>query len=105
MHSHGFAHRDLKPQLISQSLCIMVFNRRAFILTQNNQTILLEWAPGGSLSVKIGDFGVSKHIPKDSNTLLQTHVGTLRYTAPKIWDDWGGSDGYTKEVDCYGMNN
>ena len=63
------------------------------------QNIFLEWGPGFSLSVKIGDFGVSKHIPKDSTTVFRTHVGTWAYAAPEIF----GSEKYTFVVDCWSV--
>ena len=63
------------------------------------QNIFLEWSPDSSLAVKIGDFGVSKHIPKDSTTVLQTQVGSGGYTAPEILI--GGE--YTYVVDCWSV--
>ena len=68
-------------------------------LTVIFQNIFLEWGPDYALSVKIGDFGVSKHIPKDSTTILQTHVGTWGYTAPEILS----SEAYTYVVDCWSV--
>ena len=68
-------------------------------LTVIVQNIFLEWGPGYSLSVKIGGFGVSKHIPKDSSTILETCVGSRGYTAPEIFS----SEEYTCMVDCWSV--
>ena len=74
---------------------MMVTEELRFIV----QNIFLEWGPGFSLSVKIGDFGVSKHIPKGSTTVLQTPVGTWGYTAPEILSN----EEYTYVVDCWSV--
>lgn len=83
LHSHGWAHRDLKPRNI------LVVRRAP------------DWL------VKIGDFGVSKHI-SDDITILNTTVGTPGYTAPEILhfidaDDTEGSSGYTTKVDIWSL--
>ena len=68
-------------------------------LTAIVQNIFLEWGPGYSLSVKISDFGLSKHIPKDSTTILQTSVGVRGYSAPEIYN----GEEYTCVVDCWSV--
>ena len=68
-------------------------------LTVIVQNIFLEWDPGYPLFVKIGDFGVSKHIPRDGSAVLKTHVGSRGYTAPEIF----GSEEYTCVVDCWSV--
>ena len=76
---------------------------RIINLRISSKNIFLEWAPDRSLSVKIGDFSVSKHIPKNSSTILHTNVGTFSYTAPEIFSSWNDSDEYFKEVDCWSV--
>ena len=50
------------------------------------------------MRIKIGDFGVSKHIPVDSTTVLRTDVGTAHYRAPEV-----GDSKYTSTVDCWSV--
>jgi serine/threonine protein kinase len=57
MHSQGFVHRDLKPA--------NVFVTRAHVL-------------------KLGDFGLSKCLPRDSTVPLTQNVVTPSYRAPEL---------------------
>ncbi|KAF8415620.1 kinase-like domain-containing protein [Tirmania nivea] len=75
LHQKGITHRDLKPANI-------------FPVPQTD----------GTLRIKIGDFGVSKHIPIDGSTYLRTEVGTASYMAPEVI----GSQ-YTCTVDCFSL--
>ncbi|KAF1850393.1 WD40 repeat-like protein [Cucurbitaria berberidis CBS 394.84] len=59
MHTHGFAHRDLKPQNI-------------FVLSTTPK-----WR------VKIGDFGISKRTVHN-DAALTTAIGSIGYVAPEI---------------------
>lgn len=54
----------------------------------------------GSLLIKIGDFGVSKRIPPDSDTFLRTNVGSTNYVAPEIIKQDGE---YSPTVDCFSV--
>ena len=64
------------------------------------QNIFLEWGPGYSLCVKIGNFGVSKHIlPNEDTTILETRVRMRGYIAPEILN----SEEYTCVVDCWSV--
>jgi serine/threonine protein kinase len=51
------------------------------------------------LRIKIGDFGVSKRLSKDSSTVAQTIVGSRGYMAPEADD----SDGHTTSVDLWAL--
>src|SRR5271154_4980923 len=62
VHDCGITHRDLKPQNI-------------FVVRKSP-----DWW------VKIGDFGISKHIG-ETTTSLHTKVGTANYMAPEILDE------------------
>ena len=66
-----------------------------YCFAQNIFPVLQE---NGTLRIKIGDFGVSKHIPEDSSTVLRTEVGTTQYRAPEV----AGSE-YTCTVDCWSV--
>ncbi|KAL2834832.1 kinase-like domain-containing protein [Aspergillus pseudoustus] len=83
MHEHNYAHRDLKPDNI-------------FIQ-----------APGPGWSVKIGDFGISKHARREV-TALRTVAGTPLYKAPEIdgdveLDDGEDEEEYTSMVDLWSL--
>ncbi|KAL4885912.1 kinase-like domain-containing protein [Aspergillus karnatakaensis] len=83
MHEHDYAHRDLKPDNIFVEL------------------------RGPQWSVKIGDFGVSKHA-KIGMTALRTATGTPIYEAPEIrgdviQHDEEDSDEYTNAVDMWSL--
>jgi serine/threonine protein kinase len=54
------------------------------------------------LRIKIGDFGVSKRLSKDSSTVAQTLVGSQRYMAPEVLSP-GDSDGHTASVDLWAL--
>jgi len=79
MHDDGIIHRDLKPA--------------------NIFPILLD---DRILRIKIGDFGVSKRLSKDSSTIAQTHTGSLNYMAPEVLFP-SDSDGYTTAVDLWAL--
>ena len=70
LHDRGIVHRDLKP---------------ANIFYDDGY-------------VKIGDYGLSKHISVSRHSGQTVSVGTVHYMAPEI-----GSGSYTKAIDIYAM--
>jgi serine/threonine protein kinase len=56
----------------------------------------------GILRIKIGDFGVSKRLSKDSSTVAQTQVGTQEYMAPEVIST-GNSKRHTSSVDLWAL--
>jgi hypothetical protein len=70
LHAHGVVHRDLKPGNI--------FYDEGY--------------------VKIGDYGLSKHMSLSQHSGQTVSVGTAHYMAPEI-----GSGRYTKLVDVYAL--
>jgi len=75
MHSHDITHRDLKPKNI-------------FVVTRQPK-----------IHVKIGDFGISKRVPRDSSTKLVTEIHIGGYTAPEMLR---GTE-YTSAVDLWAL--
>jgi hypothetical protein len=70
LHDRGIVHRDLKP---------------ANIFYDDGY-------------VKIGDYGLSKHISISQHSGQTVSVGTVHYMAPEI-----GSGAYTKAIDIYAL--
>lgn len=70
LHDRGIVHRDLKPGNI--------FYDDGY--------------------VKIGDYGLSKHISVSKHSGQTVSVGTVHYMAPEI-----GSGSYTKAIDIYAL--
>ncbi len=70
LHERGIVHRDLKPGNI--------FYDDGYI--------------------KIGDYGLSKHIAVSAHSGNTISVGTVHYMAPEI-----GSGSYTKSIDIYAL--
>jgi serine/threonine protein kinase len=70
LHERGIVHRDLKP---------------ANIFYDDGY-------------VKIGDYGLSKHIAVSAHSANTISVGTVHYMAPEI-----GSGNYTKAIDTYAL--
>jgi hypothetical protein len=70
LHDRGIVHRDLKP---------------ANIFYDDGY-------------VKIGDYGLSKHIAVSRHSGQTVSVGTVHYMAPEI-----GSGSYTKAIDIYAL--
>lgn len=70
LHERGIVHRDLKPGNI--------FYDDGY--------------------VKIGDYGLSKHISVSAHSGNTISVGTVHYMAPEI-----GSGSYTKSIDIYAL--
>lgn len=68
LHKHGIVHRDLKPQNIFREDGI----------------------------VKVGDYGLSKHITASRRSGHTTTVGTVHYMAPEV-----GSGRYGHSVDIF----
>lgn len=93
MHAESFAHRDLKPQVITA--IVAVFND---LFTNNMlQNILVVHGPP-EWWVKLADFGLSKRLTE--LTAYRTKGGTLSYMAPEILDYLDmPSEEYTNAVD------
>ncbi|KAK0368124.1 hypothetical protein CLIM01_14517 [Colletotrichum limetticola] len=76
---HGFetpiAHRDIKPA-----------------------NILVESRSEYGISVKLGDFGLSRH-----SSELMTFCGTTLYLAPEVYSDMRSQAGYTEAVDIWSL--
>lgn len=70
LHERGIVHRDLKP---------------ANIFYDDNY-------------VKIGDYGLSKHMSVSQHSGQTVSVGTVHYMAPEI-----GSGSYTQAIDVYAL--
>lgn len=85
MHKEGFAHRDLKPEVLSTTSKNSQINE----LTSTQNIFIVQNEP--NWWVKIGDFGISKRI-LNSDTVLHTIAGTPSYLAPEIY-------GYVNEGD------
>ncbi|KAI1152794.1 kinase-like protein [Nemania diffusa] len=75
MHASSFAHRDLKPG----NILVSSYSPR--------------WV------VKIADFGISKQ-SMEGITHLQTHVGTVGYMAPEVFD---ANNSYSVSVDIWAI--
>ncbi|KAH0423734.1 protein kinase [Colletotrichum camelliae] len=69
------AHRDIKPA-----------------------NILVESRSDDSISVKLADFGLSRH-----SSELMTFCGTYLYLAPEVYSDMRSHAGYTKAVDIWSL--
>ena len=103
MHSIGFTHRDLKPQVGSS----LVYRNPYFCYisdhsrTQNIFVVSTEpqwW-------VKIGDFGISKRIATEQ-TALRTQAGTQQFQAPEILgyvEEAEETSEYTNAVDMWSL--
>jgi serine/threonine protein kinase len=76
MHARNIAHRDLKLE-----------------------NILLSSA-GGAPRIKIGDFGLAKHV--DNRGYLTTVCGSPQYVAPEVVTGAGSSAAYGPKVDMWG---
>ncbi|KAI5843102.1 kinase-like domain-containing protein [Morchella snyderi] len=77
MHQNNLCHRDLKPGNI----------------------LISRWMP---LTVKIADFGVSKHF--DGFTEGRTFTGSRKYMAPEIWGILqSDTNTYTTAVDVWSL--
>jgi serine/threonine protein kinase len=102
MHDDGIIHRDLKPAVriwAPLSVTFLVLGLIDCLKCQNVFPVLLD---DKILRIKIGDFGVSKRLSKDSSTLAQTQVGTQGYMAPEVVSP-GSPDGHTTSVDLWAL--
>ncbi len=70
LHRHGIVHRDLKPQNIFQEEGV----------------------------VKVGDYGLSKHITASQQSGHTTTIGTVHYMAPEV-----GSGHYGQSIDIFAV--
>ena len=70
LHRHGIVHRDLKPQNIFQEEDV----------------------------VKVGDYGLSKHITASQQSGHTTTIGTVYYIAPEV-----GTGTYGQSVDIFAV--
>ncbi|MCJ1464991.1 hypothetical protein MMC07_003606 [Pseudocyphellaria aurata] len=91
MHKNSFTHRDLKPK--ARPLDYTVSHVKNIFVVRKNQW----W-------VKIGDFGISKHIT--GATGLHTDFGSPGYAAPELeGSDFGVRENfeYTNAVDMWSL--
>jgi len=79
MHNHQVVHRDLKPENL--------------LLSTNDD----------DADVLITDFGLSAVLPEDGDKLLHDAVGTPSYIAPEILIALDTPQGYSYEVDVWGV--
>ena len=97
IHSQGFTHRDLKPQVSAP----LIFHTSVMISLQEQNIFVVQTSP--RYWVKLGDFGISKRISNQS-TALRTEVGTRAFTAPETTpDDYEESFQYTNAVDMWSL--
>jgi serine/threonine protein kinase len=102
MHDDGIIHRDLKPAVriwAPLSVTFLVLGLIDCLISQNIFPVLIG---DGILRIKIGDFGVSKRLSKDSSTVSQARVGSEGYLAPEVLST-GNSDGHTASVDIWAL--
>jgi serine/threonine protein kinase len=102
MHSKGFTHRDLKPQVRSIFLYLLRSCVNTELAPQN--IFIVQIRP--SWWVKIGDFGIAKRVRDCDATELRTATGTQGYEAPEIRgyievDEDEPSSVYTNVVDIW----
>jgi serine/threonine protein kinase len=103
MHDDGIVHRDLKPAVsIWAPLSITYFLSIRLIDCLKCQNIFPVLLDDRILRIKIGDFGVSKRLSKDSNTVAQTLVGSQGYMAPEVLSP-SDSDRHTTSVDLWAL--
>ena len=77
MHSNGFDHRDLKPQVRPLTRAILYLG----LIPRQNIFII---AKSPEWWVKIGDFGISKRV-MEGLTGLQTFNSAPAFTAPELY--------------------
>ncbi len=82
LHGHNIVHRDIKPENL--------------LLTAEGQL---------SATVKISDFGLTKHLDPSSDTsMMQTDVGTTHFKAPELLNrSPKGEISYHRSVDIFSM--
>lgn len=86
MHSEGYSHRDIKPQ-VSKSRETLA---QSYLGPSNlyNQNILIyqhpNGIPAGAWWVKLADFGISKCLGQDTS-LTAVFMGTTAYMAPELF--------------------
>jgi serine/threonine protein kinase len=102
MHDDGIIHRDLKPAVRIWPLLSVTFLVLGLIGCLKSQNIFPVLIDDRILRIKIGDFGVSKRLSKDSNTVARTLVGSQGYMAPEVVSP-GDSDGHTTSVDLWAL--
>jgi len=78
LHKENIAHRDIKAANIFPML-----------------------SHDGTLHIKVGDFGASKHVPPDSKEALVTRIEMPESTAPEIFFE--ALVEYTSKVDIYSL--
>jgi serine/threonine protein kinase len=94
IHQYGFAHRDLKPEVIHPLLPIA--NTQ---LTWVQNIFIVSISP---IWVKIGDFGLAK-LAKDG-TVFRTQAFSRNYVAPEAGVTTSGDTSeYTKAVDIWAL--
>jgi serine/threonine protein kinase len=102
MHDDGIIHRDLKPAVSIWAPLSVTFLALGLIDCLKCQNIFPVLLDDRILRIKIGDFGVSKRLSKDSNTVAQTQVGSLGYMAPEVLST-GKSKRHTTSVDLWAL--
>ncbi|KAJ9602314.1 hypothetical protein H2200_013169 [Cladophialophora chaetospira] len=101
MHSLGFTHRDLKPQ-VYLVLVPKCDGSITFLTVPNQNIFVVSAAPWW---IKIGDFGTSKRIASEQ-TALRTQAGTRQFQAPEILgyvEEAEETSEYTNLVDIWSL--
>ncbi len=106
MHNLGIVHRYNNNDQLLKSAC---FCKNCFLFfrdlkpsnilfkVMNNQSPQWETFDIIKTPIKVGDFGLSRFLPREGDRSMSKNVGTMRYQAPEVK---GGSN-YGKSADIY----